>query len=105
VTLVHAAGDIDHASAAAFEQSLLPVLAGLPADARVVLDLGGVGYMSSVGLRVLMLASKQARSSALHISVAALCPALNEIFQISRFDRLFTVHDSVDAALAASRGA
>jgi anti-anti-sigma factor len=101
VLVVCVDGAVDHASAGEFERSLLPLLGGAAPGSRVVLDLGGVDYMSSVGLRVLMLAAKQGRSSSLAISVAGLQPALREIFQISRFDKLYAVHDSVQSALAA----
>lgn len=101
VLVVCVDGAIDHASAGEFERVLLPLLGAAAPGSRVVLDLGGVDYMSSVGLRVLMLAAKQGRSSSLAISVAGLQPALREIFQISRFDKLYAVHDTVQGALAA----
>lgn len=101
VLVIRASGSIDHAGAPAFEQAVLPPLAGLGSGARVVLDLSGVDYMSSVGLRVLMLAAKAGRTGALAISVAGLQPALREIFQISRFDKVFALHDNLAAALAA----
>jgi anti-anti-sigma factor len=68
---------------------------------RLVLDLAGVDYVSSAGLRVLMLASRQARAAELSLSVAAMQPMVAEIFRISRFDTFIPAHDSVDAALAA----
>jgi anti-anti-sigma factor len=101
VLVVCVDGAIDHGSAGDFENALLPLLGTQASGSRVILDLAGVDYMSSVGLRVLMLAAKQARSASLAISVAGLQPALREIFQISRFDKLYAVHDSVPSALAA----
>lgn len=101
VLVFRASGAIDHGSAEAFEQALIPLLGSLPPGSRLVLDLSGVDYMSSVGLRVLMLAAKQSKGQSLAISVAGLQPALREIFQISRFDKLYAVHDDVAAALAA----
>lgn len=55
--------------------------------------------MSSVGLRALMVAAKQARAQGGTIVVSGLGETLREIFQISRFDRVFTVYDGVREAL------
>src|SRR5262249_43974723 len=53
---------------------------------RLVLDFSKVDYISSVGLRVLMLAAKKAREQDGSIVVAALQPVVREIFEISRFN-------------------
>ena len=100
VLVLAPAGRVDHRTAGEFEQALAPHMEGCTADGNtVVLDLGGVDYMSSVGLRVLMLVSKQARRQQGKVAIAALQPTLAEIFAISRFDRVFDVHTSVEEAL------
>jgi anti-anti-sigma factor len=95
-------GRIDHASAEGFRAALTPHLAGC-ADGqdRVVLDLGAVEYVSSAGLRVLMLAAKQARSQGGTLVVAALAPLVREVFDISRFSLVFPIYPTVRDALAA----
>ncbi len=57
----------------------------------LVLDFAGVDYISSVGLRVLMIAAKQTRGNGARIAVAALQPVVAEIFAISRFDHVLEV--------------
>ena len=71
------------------------------AFAAIVLDLSAVDYISSVGLRVLMLAAKQVKSQGGSISVAALQPVVREIFEISRFNLVIPSYAGVDDALAA----
>jgi len=66
--------------------------AGLP----LVLDLSGVDYMSSRGLRALTLAKREA-GEATAITLAAPNDRMREILAISRYDKLFKVVDSVDA--------
>ena len=61
----------------------------------------GVEYVSSVGLRVLMLAAKQVTAQNGRIVIAALTPVVFEVFQISRFDLIFSVFDTLDSALVA----
>ena len=95
------AGRIDHQSAAPFEAALAPLLdqAGASQGA-LVLDFSGVEYISSVGLRVLMIAARQLREGKAQLLVTALQTVVVEIFAISRFDRILTVTATVDDALA-----
>jgi anti-anti-sigma factor len=100
VLLVRVEGRIDHTTAKAFEDALVPLLDGCTTgEQKVVLDLGGVAYMSSAGLRVLTLAAKQCRRQGGDIVIAALQPMLQEVFRISRFDTVFKIFTSVPAAL------
>ena len=94
-------GRIDHAAAGKLEQSLAPLLAEAQADkGSLILDFSGVDYISSVGLRVLMIAAKHMRGRGAHIAVAALRPVVAEIFAISRFDSVLEVFPSVRDAIA-----
>jgi anti-anti-sigma factor len=68
---------------------------------RVVLDLSGLAYVSSAGLRCFMLAAKETRAAGGRIVLAALRPVVAEIFQISRFDMVFEIFPSVREALSA----
>jgi anti-sigma B factor antagonist len=66
---------------------------------RLVLDFSKVDYISSVGLRVLMLAAKKVREQEGSIVVAALQPVVEEIFEISRFNLVFQCFGTVREAL------
>jgi anti-anti-sigma factor len=95
------AGRIDHQSAKQFEAALMPLVADAAArHGSLVLDLSGIDYISSVGLRVLMVAAKQMREQRAQLVVAALQGVVAEIFAISRFDRVLTVTKTLDDALA-----
>jgi anti-sigma B factor antagonist/stage II sporulation protein AA (anti-sigma F factor antagonist) len=94
-------GRIDHATAEAFKAALAPHLAGVaPGRDRAVIDLGAVEYISSVGLRVLMLASKQVKAQGGALAVADLQPVVREIFEISRFNLVLEVFPTLREALA-----
>jgi anti-sigma B factor antagonist len=94
-------GRIDHATADGFRPALTPHVAGCAAgDDRLVLDLSGVEYISSVGLRVLMLASKQAKAQRGSLAVCGLVPVVREIFEISRFNLVLDVSLTLREALA-----
>ena len=94
-------GRIDHASADAFKTVLAPFLAAAGPGQPLVLDLGAVDYIASIGLRVLMLASRQVRAQGGTIAVAALQPLVREIFEISKFTLVFPCYPTVGDALAA----
>jgi anti-sigma B factor antagonist/stage II sporulation protein AA (anti-sigma F factor antagonist) len=94
-------GRLDHSTSEAFKAALAPFVARCAAGRdRLLLDLAGVEYISSVGLRVLMLASKQAKAQGGSIGVAALQPVVREIFDISRFTMVLDVFPSVRDGLA-----
>ena len=57
--------------------------------------------MSSLGLRVLIIAAKALRSRGARIAVAHLQPVVAEIFAIARFDNIVEIHPTVSDALAA----
>lgn len=76
---------------------------------RLILDFSKVDYISSVGLRVLMLAARKVREQEGSIVVAGLQPVVREIFEISRFNLVFqcfgTVRDALGKVSAAALAA
>ena len=95
-------GRLDHAHAKAFEASLAPHLMHCREDgAALVLDFAGVDYISSVALRVLLLAARQVKVQGGRIAIAALTPIVAEVFAVSHFDMVLPV--SPDVATAATQ--
>ena len=104
VVIVVVSGRVDHANADQFRAQLWPQLAGCAAGGdRLVLDLGGLEYISSAGLRVLMLASRDVKGRGGTLVVCGLQPIVREIFEISRFNVVFQVMADRSAALAELR--
>jgi anti-anti-sigma factor len=98
-------GRVDHRSAADLEAALALLALCEAGRAALVLDFSGVEYISSVGLRVLMIAAKQMRAQQAKLSVAALQSVVAEIFTISRFDKVLVVCATLEDALAHSSDA
>jgi anti-anti-sigma factor len=96
-------GRVDHATAGEFEAALAPHLARCAAGQdHLVLDLAGVDYISSAGLRVLMLAAKRAKAQGGFLAVAAVRPLVQEILEISKFTLVLRVMPAVRDAVAAA---
>jgi anti-sigma B factor antagonist len=99
IEIVSPKGRIDQFSAESFQASLAPYLANCLKDgAALVLDFSEIDYISSLGLRVLMLAARQVKAQNGRIAVAALQPIVEEVFKITRFHLVFNIFDSVSLA-------
>src|SRR5438034_4717256 len=86
------AGRIDHSTSEGFKTALAPHLARCTAGQdRILIDLAGVEYIGSVGLRVLMLASNQARPQGGAIGLAPRQRDAKDMFDITRFMTVVTV--------------
>jgi anti-sigma B factor antagonist len=64
----------------------------------VVIDLAGLEYMSSRGLRVLTVARRDGEEAGVTIALASPNEVMREILSISRYDKLFTISETVEAA-------
>ncbi len=95
-------GRIDHLNASAFHETLLPHLQHCRSGGDgIVLKLAGLDYISSAGLRIFMMAAKQARAQSGRIAVAQMQPLVQEIFEISHFHLVYEIFTSADEAVAA----
>lgn len=102
VVVLSPVGRVDHATAEELEQGLAPHLARCATGQdHLVLDFSGVDYISSAGLRVLMLAAKRAKAQGGFLAVAAVQPTVREILEISKFTLLLRVMPTVRDAVAA----
>ena len=94
-------GRLDHDNCEAFQSDLAAHLEAAARDgAVVVLDLSGLEYVSSAGLRCLMMGARQAQAHQNRIVVSAPQPVVAEILQISRFNLVLQVFPTTRKALA-----
>ena len=68
-----------------------------------IMDLAGVAYVSSAGLRVFLKGMKAAKAGGHRLVLTGLSPAVHEVFDISGFTPIFAIEADVDAGLAALR--
>ncbi len=100
-TVLDAAGRIDSTTAKALEEKLLGVIKeGLPA---LIVDFAGVDYISSAGLRVLLVAAKQSKAAHCKFALCSLKAQVRNVFDISGFGTIIALHPDRESALAAAR--
>ena len=100
VVLIEVKGRIDR-NRALFGQRLVGTSTDAPVRKKLLLDLSKVNYMSSAGMRVLMIAAKGCRKQGGKMVLAALQPTIQEVFKIGRFDNVLEIYPTVRQALAA----
>jgi anti-anti-sigma factor len=98
VTLVAVSGSIDASTAEEFDRSLAAQLESGPP--RLVVDLGAVDYMGSVGLRALVAALQRCRKEGGDLRLAAPQPGIVRVMSMSGMDEVLAVFPTADDALA-----
>jgi anti-anti-sigma factor len=71
-------------------------------EKALVMDLGGVEYISSAGLRTILILARKLNGSGRGIRFCGLRGMVQEVFTISGFNSLFPVFTSVTEALGHS---
>ena len=97
-----AQGRVDGTNASEFQDSLRDAIGD--DDKAVVLDFEGLTYISSAGLRVLLLAAKDMRTANVKFVVCSLSQSVRDVFSISGFDQIIDIHDSQQDAVTAVKG-
>ena len=70
-------------------------------DTRVLLECARMSYISSAGLRALLVGARQCQQNGGKLVIAALQPACHSVMEASGFLTVIDCHDSSEAALAA----
>ena len=95
-------GRVDGTNAAEFQDALKNAIA--PDDKAVILDFKDLSYISSAGLRVILLTAKDMRTADVKFVVCSLTQSVRDVFTISGFDQIIDIHDTQQAALTAVSG-
>ena len=85
-------GSVDGNNAAAFQASLQDAVE--EGDKSMVLDFGALDYISSAGLRVLLLVAKDRENSGANFAICSLQGQVRELFSVSGFDQIIQISDS-----------
>lgn len=97
-TIVSVQGRVDTSTAPELETYLTKGVD--PTPGTLIIDLAGVKYISSAGLRVVLLMAKKLKASGGELVLAGLEGAVKEVFEISGFYSIFKIFETAEAALA-----
>ncbi|GHF77401.1 anti-sigma factor antagonist [Streptomyces griseosporeus] len=101
--VVTPAGELDHHTAELLREPLDDCLA--KGFSRLVVDCARLDFCDSTGLNVLLGARLKAEAAGGGVHLAGMQPVVARVFEITGAEAVFTVHDTVEAALAAPEGA
>ena len=97
IALVTVQGRIDSSTAGELGDALTQVIDS--GHARIVLNIAGVDYMSSAGLRELVSALKKVRADNGDMRIAQVTERVYEVFELSGLNTIFQIFDSQSEAL------
>ncbi|MEJ7582789.1 MAG: STAS domain-containing protein [Acidimicrobiales bacterium] len=92
-------GEVDVATAPRLREKLIDLVNG--GQHRIVIDLGGVEFLDSTGLGVLVGALKRVRTHDGELALVCDEPRILKVFEITGLTKVFRMHRSVDEAVAA----
>ncbi|MBP2132484.1 anti-sigma B factor antagonist [Methanomicrobium sp. W14] len=98
VTIVRISGRFDGGSSPQAEADLNNIIS--EGKNRILVDLSGVDYISSSGLRVLLSAMKKIKPLGGKIKCFALTSFVSEIFEMTGFSQIFEVYEDEEKALS-----
>ncbi len=98
VTVFLPEGRIDTQAATDMDQALQSAVSA--GKHNMVVDMSGVDYISSAGLRTLAAVLVKSRAEGGDMKLAALNTRVTRIFSIIGFDVLMSIHDTPEAAIA-----
>ncbi len=101
ITVLTVSGKLDAVTTPAFEQKVRDLVES--GAILLVVDLAGLEYISSAGLRGLLMLNKLVRAKAGRACLAGVGGNVRSVFEMSGFTALFEVRDTAAAAMEALR--
>jgi stage II sporulation protein AA (anti-sigma F factor antagonist) len=98
VLVVQPVGQINSANATGIEADLMAHID--KGERKIVLDLSRLDYISSAGLRVVLLLAKTLKQNAGKLVLCSIRPQVHEVFDISGFLAILSVADTREQAIA-----
>lgn len=92
-TILTLKGRVDASGSKVLEERVLTCIQ--EGHTRLVFDCTEMNYISSAGLRSFLMAAKKIRELSGSLDLCALAPAVSEVFEISGFSQIFTIHSDM----------
>lgn len=98
VTVVELTGDVDANTAPEVKDKILPLF---EPESKMILDMTKVPYMSSAGLRMLLILYRQASIHQVKLLLVGLSEDIADVMEITGFLNLFTTSPTIETGLTA----
>lgn len=97
ISILRPQGRLDNATGPALGSEISKSIAD--GATRLLLDMADITYISSAGLRIVLIAAKQMKSLGGHLVLCSLNKQTMEIFETSGFTRFIDISTSHDEAM------
>lgn len=91
-------GRLDSVTSPMLEKDLMDLMAG--GERFLVMDLGDLEYISSAGLRSILVVVKRLKEKQGKLVLASLKSVVREVFEIAGFSAIIPIFESVDSAIS-----
>ncbi|MCP4088692.1 MAG: STAS domain-containing protein [Gammaproteobacteria bacterium] len=98
VTVLSPERRLDSNTAEFFEKLILGKID--EGNSKLIIDFSALDYISSAGLRVLLMAAKRIKAEQGGMALCGLKAHIREVFEISGFLPILTIVDDIDSAMA-----
>jgi anti-anti-sigma factor len=101
VTIIKLSGNLDGNTVNEAQDKIMPLLSS--ADLSMVLDLKDCGYISSAGLRLLLMAAKELSTKNGILVLSGLSDEIKDVMEMTGFNNFFKTFSDVSSAVTAVR--
>ncbi len=96
-TVISLAGQIDSTASKEFEETLVDIID--KGTHSMIVDFQSVKFISSAGLRVLLLAGKKVKPYGGKVVLCGMAKDVKEVFDISGFSSIFSIYSDVSESI------
>jgi anti-anti-sigma factor len=97
-TVINPIGSLDFNNSTDFEKKVMSVIEA--GNQNIIIDFAQLNFISSAGLRVLLMTAKKLKSSGGKLGLSSLNEQISEVLTISGFTAIFAIFDTADDAIA-----
>ena len=100
IIVVHLSGELNQRTAPTLQEKLNPLI---NPDCKMLLEMGKLTYLSSAGLRILLLLYRQIKNNQGFVALANLTEMVEDTMSITGFLTFFTAYKTTDEGIIALR--
>ena len=96
ITIIDISGRLDASNTKEAQKTILELE---KEGGKIILNLENLEYISSAGLRVLLMSAKKVRAGHGKFCIVSLTESVSDVFDISGFSAIFDIADSVEEGI------